>query len=58
MRIIVFLVSLLSSVQVLAADWTHVTANHHATYYVDVDSIQAVDNSVNFWDGQLIWPDW
>ena len=57
MRSIVFLVSLLSSAQVLAADWTHVTANHHASYYVDVGSIQAVENSVTFWEmGNLFGP--
>ena len=57
MRIVVLLVSLLTSVQVLAADWTHVTANHHASYYVDVGSIKAVENSVTFWEmGNLFGP--
>lgn len=40
-----------------SAEWTAVSANHHATYYVNEGSIKGKEGYVYFWDmGNLLSP--
>ena len=57
MRYLIFLVPLLAANTALASNWTHVGANHHASYFVDVDSIEKDGDYINFWEmGNLFGP--
>ena len=40
-----------------AGKWAHVSANHHASYFVDTSTIAKSDDHVTFWDmGNLFGP--
>ena len=55
--ILLFLTFLLPFGALASSKWVHVSANHHASYYVDTDSIRAVEGYVLFWDmGDLFGP--
>ena len=58
MRIILVILALLLPISPASAnDWTHVSANHHASYFVDRSSIKIVEDYVLFWDmGNLFGP--
>ena len=58
MKIILLLSALLIPIgSSSAGEWAHVTANHHASYFVDTSSIKPAENYVKFWDmGNLFGP--
>ena len=57
MRLSIFILTIiiLFDSSAKSAEWTSVSANHHATYYVDKGSIEREEGYVYFWDmGNLL----
>ena len=53
----ILLTAIVFSAPANSAEWTAVSANHHATFFVDENSIQKKDGYVFYWDmGNLLGP--
>ena len=53
----ILLTAIVFSAPANSAEWTAVSANHHATFFVDENSIKKKDGYVFYWDmGNLLGP--